>query len=201
MRRDERCEMPWHGPDEPAEVSALHDDQPWVLLTGEGWDDPSAPWHVVVTWREHGGTWRPAEVGLRSSNGEPVTASLWRQVPVTRAIRWSAAYLSAKGALASDTTTGGAEAFAERQYDASSTTEDGRVRYDEEHWDRVVEAWNAVGAVHARRREVAKYLRRKWPDDPRYTGITNPKSTAVRGWLDRLTREGRIDRSQKGGTA
>lgn len=195
----ERLDMPWQGPDEPPEVSAVYDDTEHVLFSGGQFDDPSAPWLVRVTWEPVGSTWRPVEVSLRSTTGQRVTASLWRHVPVTRAVRWSSARLRALGVLAAKTASPETrDALTSRNYGSAN---DGRVMYDAEHWDHVVEAWNAAEGRHDRRRAVASYLRDRWPDDPRYRMITSPTSTAVKGWLDRLAKEGRITRSattQKG---
>lgn len=201
MAAPESLSMPWHGPTEPPEVAAIYDDHEHVLLT-HPFDDPTAPWFVTVTWEKSDASWRPVEVSVRSASGIPVTASLWRAVPVTRAIRWSSAVLRELGRLASRTARPEiAEGLTSRAYDADPPR-DGRVEYGSDHWDRVVEAWEAVGPVHDRRRAVARYLRESWSDDQRYRTITSPSDTRVKGWLDRLAKDGRITRSadtSKGG--
>lgn len=194
MSTREQWRMPWHGPSEPQEVSAIHDDNEHVLLT-HAMDDPTAPWHVVVTWERLDSTWRPVEVSVRSNTGAPVTASIWRGVPVTRAIRWSSAVMRELGKLATRSAPPAvASELDARNYDARLPV-DGRLEYANDHWERVIEAWNAVGPVHDRRRAVARYLRERWPEEQQYKTITSPTNTRVKGWLDRLAKDGRIERS------
>lgn len=194
MSRRERLSMPWHGPAETPEISAIHDDNEHVLLAHQ-FDDPTAPWLVSVTWKHANSSWRPVEVSVRSTIGAPVTASLWRVVPVTRAIRWSSAVLRETGKLATKSARADVvKEFGARTYD-SQPPRDGRLEYEADHWDRVIEAWNAVGPVHDRRRAIARYLHDQWPDDQRYKTINSPTDTRVKGWLDRLAKDGRIKRT------
>lgn len=197
----EYVEMPWQGLGEPSEHSSIYDAHEHVLLTDPLVTDPptaadgSEPrWRICVTWEQSDDAWRPVSVGIRSVSGQPVNLTIWRAAPISRAIRWSQALLTAKGLLASQTALPEVAEQLRSRILTSHAPTDQRVYFDTDHWARVEQARReAQTGARGTLRRVAELLESHYPDvadakgRPIYRGLSRPGDTRVKGWLQRLT--------------